>query len=126
MSIQQIARRGLMGAGSGIDVICGTSTVVGTTLTMPIPSGYYYHCYLKSARTIADGDLQIVHATPLGLYRKKDAVGVMERLNTDPFVAQFWISRNGDNMTFSCSNPNTSGLLYDGDEWFYIAWKEAD
>lgn len=130
MSILQIPRRGMMGsAGGSIDVICGTATAVGNTLTMPIPSGYYYYVYLMSEREIVDGDLQAVLATPRsGLYRNKviPALGNMERLSSDPFVSAFWISHSGDNMIFSCSNRNTSGVIYDGDEWFYIAWKEAD
>lgn len=120
-----------MGSGtvSGYDVICGTATAVGNTLTMPIPSGYYYYVYLISDREIVDGDLQAILATPRsGLYRNKviPALGHMERISSDPFASVFWISHSGDNMTFSCSNPNTSGKIYDSDEWFYIAWKEVN
>lgn len=118
-----------MSAANGIDVICGTATVAGTTLTMPIPSGYYYYVYLISEREIVDGDLQAVLATPrTGLYRNKSIpnLGFMERISSDPLISAFWMSHSGDNMIFSCSNANTSGVIHDGDEWFYFAWKEAD
>lgn len=112
-------------AAPSINVIAGTAVTVGTTLTLPIPSDYYFHAYKSSDGTIEEGELREVHRDPYGLFRIKSANGGNERINKNPFISQFWLTQSSTEMTWNCTNKNTSGLLVDGDTWAFVAWKEA-
>ena len=119
-------RRLLMGSAGGIDVISGKAVCSGTTLTMPIPAGYYMHAYNGSGRTYAEGDLREVHRDPYGIFRIKSAYSGAERMNSNPFATLFWITQSEAQIVLNCTNRNTTGLLADGDEWTFIAWKEEE
>lgn len=114
-------------SGNAVEMICGTATSGAGTLTIPVPEGYYYHAY-NASRTFADGDVQFYLCTRSGLFISKHSVApyYVERLNTDPFGTHIFLTRTATDVTWRGTNGNTSGLIYDGDEWFYIAWKEEE
>lgn len=121
-------RRALMAAnGNVVEMICGTATSGEGTLTIPVPEGYYYHVYNVS-RTFADKDVQFYLCTANGMFISKHTVSpyYAERLNADPFGTHTFLTRTATDVTWRGAAANTSGLIYDGDEWFYIAWKEEE
>ena len=128
-----LARRGLMASGivDGIDVISRTVTASSGELVLPVPRGYYFVALLSTERTLEYGDLpEIMHISSAGTEkwcaRKAPGSGSSSiAIQSNSANPPWWISVSDAAVTVSASNVNTAGLIKAGDEYFYIAWRDA-
>lgn len=126
-----LERRAAMLAGKsagGLDVISGTAVCSGTTLTMPIPAGHFFYASLAKpaeGHMLDGGHLRQIYRDGYGFFRLKQGYGGAERQTGNPFDNIYYVTQSAEQIVLNCSNGNTSGLLVDGDEWTFVAWKEA-
>lgn len=104
-------------------IISGTAVVNGTLLTLPIPDDYSFYCYLSSERVFVDGDLRRFFKDKLGVVQQKRITLAVQNTTGD---FPWWIVVDRAGISINGTNKNTMGLLHDGDEWTFIAWKPKE
>jgi hypothetical protein len=119
------------GSDSGIDVISGTVTASSGKLVLPVPRGYYFVALLSTVRALAYGDLpEIMHISSAGNERwcarkVPENGGGSIATQSNSATPPWWISVSDAVVTVNASNNNTSGTIKAGDEYFYLAWRDA-
>lgn len=127
---QNMARRGLMGVGSGDDVLTGTAIVdEEKKVTIPLTEtkkNFMAAQDLESASS-ADGALvpvmfRVNWASSERVYRTRVVTwSTTPTLDVSTTPAAF-VTETPDSITIRCTNSNTTGLLIPGAAVRYIVW----
>ena len=123
MSDRRRAMIALAGGGA-LEVLYGHATADSGSLTLPIPSGYAFSCWITDiADKTSSTELVRKIRDPLGVLT--DKTNACNRVNTGIDTSGQGITNYDDRVLIRGNNGNTYGTLVAGVDYTYIAWKES-